>query len=289
MTIKFGRDYRVTLDPADGEPPIIVTMPFTIRFNMQREIFSALNHLSLDIYNLSEAHRNRIFQDRYVGGPPPKKITLEAGYSTLYRIYEGIILRASSAREETNIVTKIECVAGRVDVATSQTFTTLQSGQTVGSVLKFLMGQFPNLQPGAIGNYPDVITRPVVLNGATWNLLKQYSNDTVYIDNGKIYCLQNNEVLPGSFTINDETGLLETPRRDQGYLQIATLLETGIDIKQQVELQSTIQPNYDGKYSVIGIQHRGVISEAVNGECRSVFKLLAVNQFGTFKTVQPLV
>ncbi len=288
MTVKFGRSFRLTLDLKDGQPPIVVTLPFTIRFSVNRDIFNALNSLTLEIFNLSEAQRNRIFQDRYIGGPPAKRVTLEVGYSTLYLVYDGVIFRASSARDGTNITTNIECLSGRVDIAGTQTFATLQSGQTIGSVLRFLAGEFEGITLGAIGDYGDqTLSRPVVLNGATWELIKQWSNDTVYIDNGKIYCLQNFEVLPGVTTVNDATGILATPRRDQGYLLVQTLLEPGIDIKQQVELQSSVQPNYDGNYSVIGLVHRGIISDGVNGDCRTILKLLAPNQFGQFTTVQP--
>lgn len=288
MTQKFGREYRVTIDPQDGGPPIIIALPFTIRFSLNRDIFSALNMMSIDIYNLSEQHKSRLYQDRYIGGSPAKNIKLEAGYSTLYTVYDGIIFRASSARERSDIITKIECLAGNIDIQQSQVFTTLQSGQTLGDVLKYLMQQFPTLQPGAVGNFTDKFNRPVVLNGSTWNLLKQYSAGNVYIDNGKIYCLKNNEVLPGSTIINDATGILETPRRDLGYLSVSTLLETGIDMKTSVQIESTVQQNYNGIYSVIGIQHRGTISEAVNGDCRSIFKLLHPNQFGSLTTVNPL-
>ncbi len=288
MTQKFGRTYRITIDPQDGGAPIIIALPFTIRFALNRDIFSALNSLSLDIYNLAPATRDRLYQDRYIGGGLPKNITFEAGYGTLYKIYDGVVFRASSAREGTNIVTRIECLAGRVDVASAQVYTTLQSGQTLGGILLFLMNQFTDLKPGAIGDFPEVFNRPVVLNGSVWELLKKYSNNNCFIDNGKIYCLKDAEVVAGDFVINDASGILETPRRDLGYLQVSTLLEAGADMKQKVKLQSSIQRNYDGDYSIIGIQHRGTISAAVSGDCRTVFKLLAPNQFGKFKTVQPL-
>ena len=288
MTQKFGRQYRVTIDPQDGGQPIIITMPFTLRFSLTRDIFSALNSMTLDIYNLSEQNQSRLYQDRYIGGAPAKNIKLEAGYSTLYTIYDGVIFRASSARERSDIVTHIECLAGNIDIQQSQVFTTLQSGQTVGDILKYLMQQFPTLKPGAVGGFTDKLNRPVVLNGSTWNLLKQYSAGNVYIDNGKVYCLKKNEVLPGSTIINDQTGILETPRRDLGFLSVSTLLETGIGMQTSVQIESTVQQNYNGIYSVIGIQHRGIISEAVNGDCRSIFKLLHPNQFGPVSQVAPL-
>ena len=287
MSIKFGRNYRLTIDPADGGPLIIITMPFTIEFWLQRNTLSDLNRLSIDVYNLSEANRNRIFQDRF-DLTQNRTIIFEAGYATLYRIFQGRIYEASSAREGTNIVTRIEARDGLYDVAASQTFQTLQAGQTLGQVLTYLANQFPNITLGAVGDYPAVMQRPVVLNGNTYELLKAHSGNQVYIDSSKVYVLQNAEVLGDQiYTINDSTGILETPRRDEGFLSVTTLFEPGINMAQKVNLQSVVQKGYNGTYKTIGINHQGTISAAVSGNCRSTFNFLAPGKFKAFQTVQP--
>lgn len=288
MAQKFGRTYRLTIDPKDGQPPIVIALPFTIEFAVQRNNNSDLNRLDLNIYNLSEAHRNRIFQDRYNNGAVilngkqngARTIVFEAGYGTLYRIFSGDIYRAGSARSGTEIVTHIEARDGHYDVASAQVYQTLQSGQTLGSVLKALIGQFPTLTLGAVGDYSQALSRPVVLNGNVYDLMKIYSANDVFIDSGKVYVLRPAEALDGmAAVINDSTGILETPRRDDGFLSVTTLLEAGVNMMQQVSLESTVQPVYNGKYAVIGIQHQGMISAAASGRCRSTFNLLAPNLF----------
>ena len=164
MMEKFGRNYRLTIDPKDGLAPIIITMPFTIEFWLQRNTLADLNRLSIDIYNLSEKNRNRIYQDRFdfrldagdkADTAPGRTLVFEVGYSNLFRVFEGTIFEASSAREGTNIVTRIECRSGLYDVAASQTFQTIQSGKTVRDVIMFLIGQMPTLSVGAVGDFPD--------------------------------------------------------------------------------------------------------------------------------------
>ena len=236
MTEKFGRNFRLTIDPADGKPPILITMPFTIQFWLQRNTQSDLNRLSIDVFNLSEDNRKRIFQDRF-DLTQYKTIIFEAGYSTLYRIFSGRIYEASTARAGTNLITRIEARDGLYDVSKSQVFTTLNPPQTLGSVLRYLASQFTNLSIGAIGDFSQPITRPAALNGSTWDLLRKYSDSQVYIDNGKIYVLRESEATSANiYTINDATGLLETPRRDEGFLTVTTLLETGINMAQLVNL-----------------------------------------------------
>lgn len=287
MTIKFGRNYRITIDPKDGGPVIIVTLPFTIKFWVQRNTYSDLNNLTIDIYNLSEANRNRIFQDRYDigvvqsdGSFVGRQIKFEAGYSTLYQIYEGTIFQASSARENTEIVTRISALSGNFDVATTQTYQTISGSQTMGQVFEALIGEFPSLEVGAIGDFPITRPRPWVINGNVYEWLKQTSGQGVFIDNNKVFVLKPTEVLAGEIVaINDASGLLETPRRDDGFLSVTTLLEAGINVGQRIAISSSVQKVYNGNYKVAGIQHQGTISEAENGTCRSVFSLIAAGFF----------
>ena len=287
MSRKFGRSYRITIDPKDGGDLIVITMPFTIQFWIQRNTYSDLNNLTLDIFNLSESNRNRIFQDRYdIGVKQPngsfvgREIKLEIGYSTLYQVYDGTIFQASSAREGTNIVTRIQAMTGNFDVATTQTFQTLDGSQTLGDVFKALIGEFPNLKLGAIGDFPTTRPRPWVINGNVYDWIKQHSDQNVFIDNGKVYVLKPSEVLEGQVRLFDSsTGLLETPRRDDGFLSITTLLEAGVNVADTCEIASTIQTAYNGQYKVAGVQHQGMISGAVCGTCRSTFSLIAAQFF----------
>ncbi len=306
MTIKFGRDYRLTIYPIDGTPPILVTMPTTVSFSIIRNISSNQNLMELQIYNLSKAHRNSIYKDWYqpgdavnADGSPAvdpatgqplgnNNIIFEAGYANLFRIFYGHIWRASSSRDGTNIVTSLCAWDNTADIPSTQIFETLQSGQTLGQVLQYLVSQFPNIKAGMSFNYPLVFNRPVVLNGFVWDLLKQYSNNSVYIDNGKLYILRDNEVLNDTAIIDDSTGILGTPRKEQSALYITTLFEPGIYVGQQVKIQSTVSPNYNNTYKVNGIQHSGMISGAVCGKLTTTMELLAPNPIIGFTAVNQL-
>lgn len=273
---KFGRSYRLVIDPKDGGDPIIITSPLTCQFWMKRNTMSSLNYLSVDIYNLGPQLRDRIFQDRFV--VRDRTITMEGGYDSLSLMFKGIIFEANSSRDSTNIITRIEARDGNFDVSTTKTFRTIDKGQSIKQILEFLTGQFPTLERGAIGNYDDVLQRPVVLNGNTYDLMKRYSAGDVHIDNNKIFVLKKNEGIEGEVpAINIDTGLLESPRRDEGFLSVTTLFEPRITIDQIVDLKSEISPIYNGQYKVQGVLHQGVISESVNGPCRSTFDLWTGN------------
>lgn len=288
MTQKFGRTFKLTIDPRDGLPAIVVTLPFTVQFTMKRDVAASLNNLTIDVYNLSEENRRRIFQDRWdlaevsINGQLQGRrvIKFEIGYATLYKVYEGFIQAASSAREGVNIITRLEALSGEFDIAASQTFLTLKAGVTQADVLKTLVGQLPTLQLGKLGSWPAVFNRPVVLNGSTWDLIKLYSDQKAFIDNGSVYIIQDNEALKIDIpTIDVSTGLLATPRREQSGLVLTTLLEANLQIGQLVNVVSTIEPVYNGQYKVMGLQHSGIISGAVSGDARTVLFLLAARFF----------
>lgn len=282
MPSKFGRSYRLVIDPKDGLAPIVITMPITVQFDTNSNIMSSTNVMNIDIYNLGKENRDRIFQDRFT--LREREITLEAGYDSLSMLFKGNIFQAGSAREGTDIITRIEARTGIFDIGETTIFETLSKGQTLGSVFDYLIGKFPNLEKGAVGTFDDNITRPVVMNGNLYNLLKKYSNNKVFIDNNKVFVLNENEVIEGELPRLDiATGLLGTPMREDGFLSVNTLFEPRVKMKQVIELKSKILPVYDGKYAVIGVQHQGTISEAMSGQLSSTFSLFVGSS--TFKIV----
>lgn len=286
MTQKFSRNYSLTIDPKDGDPAIVITLPFTCRFWVNRNTFAALNTLSVDIYNLSFANRKRIFQDRnnlqenIVNGENVgrRSLSFSIGYGNLlYQVFSGDILQASSAREGVDIVTRIEAFGTVFDIASAQSNKTLAAGGTLGDLFKSLIGDFPNLQYGCVGDWPQIIPRATVLNGNTWALIQQYSGGKCFIDNGKVYIMQDNEALASQDipSIDESSGILETPRRESAFLTITTLLEASVRINQLINIASKVEPAYNGQYKVVGILHSGTISTAASGECRSTFSLNA--------------
>lgn len=291
MSIKFGRSYRVTIEfltdektpkPDPTIAPIIITMPFTMQFTVNRKIYSSLNTCYIDLWNLGPKVRELIFQEPMV--TRNKQLTLEAGYGELVTIFKGNIYQASSSRENTDIITSIECQSSQWDISTSTIYETLNKGQTLGDVYRYLAGKFPTVSVGAIGDFTEKLERPVVLNGNVWDIFKRYTNNTVHIDNQRLYVLKTNEVIEGAIgEISLDSGILQTPKRSGGYINLSTLFEPRVQLNQSMNLVSTIAPIYNGTYKVAGIQHTGIISEAVGGDCRTVLDLWVGAQ--TFKTV----
>jgi hypothetical protein len=284
--MKFGRSYRLQItdkEDKSGES-LIITNPITINFTVSRRMGSTLNELRADIYNLDENTRNFLFQEQWV--VRNKQVVFEGGYDTLSTLFKGTLWAGSSYREGNDIVTTIECKSEMWELKNTTIYETINAGQTVGDVLRFIAGKYEGIEVGAIGDYSDKLLRPIVLNGNAYNLFREYSNRNVFIDNGKIYALKLNETIKGELlTIDASTGILASPQRlDVGTVQIQTLFEPRVVMGQMVELGAGVNKLYNGQYKVFGIQHIGTISGAVGGDLRTIIDLFAGGQ--VFKVVK---
>lgn len=281
--MKFGRNYRITIELEGGEQ-IIIEPPLTIKFNIQRNNYATVNTMNLQIMNLGANNRSRIFQDRF-DFIEKRRITVEAGYGQLTTIFHGEMFQAYSARSGEEIITTIVARDGFGDLSTSFTKATYPAGTSLKELIGNLMGDFPTLEQGTIGDFQGDFKRPVAVNGNTFTLLETYTKNNIYVDLGKVNALQGNEFIQGSVvSFNATQGLLETPRREGAFLTITTLFEPSIMIDQLINYESSVFPEYNGQYKVIGVQHDGIISEAVNGECKSTFSLLLGQElFGRYK------
>lgn len=269
---KFGRQYRITIDPQDKQGEIIIELPFSCQFWVERNIMSSMNHMSLDVYNLGPDIRNRLFQDKYTKAYRP--IKFEIGYDTLTTVFDGELWECNSARNGPNVITRIEALTGDFDASNTTTNKTIEAGLDRSDVYKYLVSDFPNLTLGNIGSFNETLHRPVALCGNTWELIKKYSDNQCFIDNNEVHVMNGNEVLDDAVLVLDaSTGLIESPRRGEGNITLTTLLEPRVRVNSLVEVNSTIMPTYNGQYKTIGINHQGMISPSVNGFARSIFNL----------------
>lgn len=279
--MKLGRNYRLMVQ---AEPPstdmVEIELPFTLTFNISRTVSSAINAAEITIFNLSEATRDRIFRDRFYNATY-RKVTLDAGYDGEYTtIAEGNLYEAYSFRQGPDFVTRIVAHIGGHDAFTTKTYKTYDAGMTYKDFFKELIGEFKNLKLGTIGKFDGSFKRPVSVKGNTFQTLASYSDNSVFVDNGLVHVMKNNEVLAGTMLLIDSsTGLLETPQRSGSLLTLTTLFTPEVMLAQKVVLNSEVFKEVNGEHRVIGIQHEGIISEGVNGRCSTKLTLQLGNEY----------
>jgi hypothetical protein len=277
MLEKFGRNYYLLVQLQNGSI-LTIQPPFTIQFDITRNILTSANVCSVRIYNLSLINRNQIEFNIFNRGEN-RTIQLIVGYGkTLATIFHGNISQAWSVREGVNFITQIECFDGGFAFNNAQTNFTFPAGtsnQTIIASLVASLNQY-NIKTGAIGKYPGSTNRSKTYSGSTTDLLGQLTGGGFFIDNSAANALGNNEVLQGAIPlINSQSGLLGTPVRENNILTFDMILEPRVQAGQIIELQSLTGPQateqspkqaINGFYKVTSVKHRGMISEAVCGD-----------------------
>ena len=300
---KANRRYRLTIqDIDDDRKPIgsatVIENPFTLKFSINRSIFSEVNQGDFEIYNLAPETYNRLFFDYYsinqqisevnVGNPWNNRLViLEAGYygMEMDTIFVGDMWSCYTERRGANVITKIHSIVGLRAMAQNSDIT-LQNA-TRNEVLSTL-ARDTGLKLKIYSGEDEKFSRPVVINGNTVANIQKYSNGTAFIDNEEIKVLELNEATEGNVPlINDESGLLGVPKRENGLLTVDMIFEPRIIVGQVIEIQSRVAPMFNGQYKVYGIKHEGTISDSVAGYVNTELQMLVGSQlYGRFGIVK---
>lgn len=323
MALKLFRSYLLTVQTQSSEDSngltqtpeyLIVQPPFTIEFDITRNIATSANVCQIRIFNLSADNRNNlrfnifnIYQYRsiqlragYSLNPPINANTgifqlsqaqVQSGFGTnLPIIFQGNLTAGSSVREGVNFVTTLECFDGGFAFDTGITNTTFpgpntpggDNGTPVNTIIQSLMTSLPNVTVGAIGSgYTGNIPRGRALNGNTVDLLRDYTGGGFFIDTEKGYALGTNECLQGDMPlINSSAGLLGTPVLELNQLTFDMVFEPRIIPAQLIQLESSTDKNFNGFYKINSIKHRGMISPSVCGE--------VITSLGMYTGIGPL-
>lgn len=281
---KGQRNYKLSVQKRDGTV-LIIQPPFTLDFQITRSIGSSINTGSFTVYNLSKKNRNHCRQDEYDFGFF-KKIKLEIGYGdNLAVVFQGTIQHGFSVRQGVNFVTTMESGDGYWQIVNSTYSNVFPAGTKQNDIVKDVAKQLKKdgLDVGAISETPGEIPRGNSLAGNSFEVMRQVTGDSFFVDNEKVNVLADSEVLDlPIFKINSKTGLLGTPKKSEIYVSFDILLEPRIIIGQRIILESDASDDdINTDYKVMAIAHKGVISEAVAGPCTTTLTC----QAGTFITV----
>ncbi len=256
------RNYRLEINVKGRR--ITIQPPLKISFSGTNSTARVANTLELKIFNLNEDHRNALVKDAESiiaeGQPsqPEFRVALLVGYgSSLALIYDGFATTAGSTREGANVVTSISCRAAFPDIKYSWTNQTVTAGETFNVILR----DMPNTTLGPVSKetFPR-LKRPKVIVGGSFDQLKQaYPDHNVSIVNGKLYILAPDEAVVTSIipVVSADTGLLNTPTRQERRVSIEALLNPKIEPFSLFKLESKIQPHLNKVYRAEDINYSG--------------------------------
>lgn len=274
ISLKFERTYTIIIGP------IVISPPFTLEFDVTRNTLTSANVAQFRIKNLDPTKRALLRKDLY-DFTGIKLIEVIAGYrnstgANLATIFRGNISQCWSVREGTDFVTQIECFDGGLVYTNSDVSLNFPAGTPLKAVVTALVATLaPTILPGAIGNFPTVLTKETAFSGSAVNILREITGGGFFIDNGRAHALANSEYIAslGPILIGPETGLLGTPLLEQHVARVDMVFEPGAQVGQYAVLNTTtLDPLvnilfFAGKaLKITAVKHRGVISEAVCGD-----------------------
>jgi hypothetical protein len=265
---KLGRTYKLRVQKSD-QSFLELELPFTVEFNVERKTLAANAQSSIRIYNLSQDNRNLIRKDAY-NFSELRTVTLNAGYGNdTPAIFTGNISQAWSAREGVNFISNILADDRGFISVNGYTNRQYPKGTPKQSIILDLVNSLTPLGivPGVIAQFDGVLLRGNAYNGNTIDILNTLTGGGFFVDNGKAYCLKDNDTYQGTLeVITSASGLLGTPIREQSIINIDMIFEPRLTIGQRVKLESIEGiGSADQIFKVVSLKHRGMISETVCG------------------------
>lgn len=272
MIGKFGRNYRLDIFTPAGKQ-ITIQLPFTLQFNITRNTLASANQGSFTIYNLGEATRNQIYKDRF-SVTEYWRVRLWAGYGNrLHEVFTGNALEAYSTKKGKDWITVLDCYDGMDAIQNGFTSTTIQADTQKTDIFSRIIDDMPNTVKGLFGSLGEgSAPRGKALIGQSSELLDIESGGNYFIDRETVNVLTDEEVISGDVVVLDPGQLLETPRRREAFLDVATLFEPQVQVGQIYEIQS-LESRYNGQYAIKGFNHTGTISASVAGDTRTSLSL----------------
>ena len=270
------------IQASDGRM-IEIRPPYTLNFAIKRNAFGSANTASFTLVNLSEPTRNLIYKDIFQTAQF-RMIRLRAGYGdNLPVIFQGNIKEAKSYRTggSVDFTTEIEAFDYGYAMQNSTSSFALAEGtthqQTIEALANDMVKSVPDgsLGIGKIGTFSGKYPRGRSVAGSSWEALRSETQNAAFIDNGLLYCLNDDEAIVGDVPVLDSrTGLLGSPKKADALLEVEMIFEPALKVGQAVEINSRTISQWNGKYKVWGVDHSGVISGAVSGKCKTTLHML---------------
>lgn len=256
--LKINPCYKITI--FTHKETITISDPLTCHITVNRGVLTDSQNCTIQITNLAPKTRDAIFKDAFADTLNPEKwsfVHVEAGYNGQYSlIFKGRILQAYSSRAGGSVDVITEIQAMYLDAIDNMCSYTFKAGTSKKEAFNTIAAKIPNVVIGNVGDLSGKFLTDTTFDGNALDCLNSLTGGAANIDNGVLNCILNNEVIDVPVPkIGDDTGLLDTPMRRDANLEIKMLFQPDLIVNQLLEVQSSLQPNFNGQYKVVGFTH----------------------------------
>ena len=265
------------------------TSPLTVELSIERGIYQTIADGTFVIKNLAESTRRDLYLDWFNQQLPPRNLLFYAGYeswlpstvapsqypSFFPLIFNGQLKSAQSHRAGCDWNTELVAWDAGQTIAQAWASFSWTVGTSYSKIINDLLGELKlKLQyapPWLLdltlqGRGKSFIGSPFM----ALQSIARTANCDFWLDLSLAFITPKGQSVPslvsGLGEITSETGLLNTPTKQQYMLSFEMIFEPRVVVGQTLEL-SSLETITDGSYSVGGISHNGVISDAVDTGC----------------------
>lgn len=288
---------------AQGKTAIwTIQYPLTLHMDIANGIYSSLGEGTFELYNLAASARKDLFidwnnrseyrqvtlkagylswsaQGSYAGPPPQNQYLTSAQINALPVIFKGNMTKCQSKRSGPNWITAMSAWDGGYGTTRGDISTTFNLGAIAGTpaaTYSIFSGLGAAMMPHVTIGYLDptltlAAVRPQSFSGKPWDIIQQLAAGILadaFIVQEKLYVVKKGHAVPGLVSlplITSDTGLVNTPSKQDTYVSWDMIFEPRLKIGQLVKLQS-LETEVNGQYTVGSLEHRGQISGAAGGE-----------------------
>lgn len=292
--IRLNKKYTLEIQKQDKngkrlDEKYVITNPITVKISVVRNIYSGVSDMNIDIYNLATETRNMIFKDWFfdIKKEDILFISLSAGYDGKNQscLFLGDIWNAYITRVGTDIITRIQAKCGLRNM-TQEVNHVFYKGQTHQDIIDYCISQLDGIKAGKMSKNEQKLEEETPISGKPLEIIKAYSpGRNVYIDAGVVNILAPNEGFISYVPlINDKSGLLNTPSRKPATVTIQTMFMPELVVGQIIEVNSKLEPQFNGQYRIFGIRHEGIISDAIESTMKTTIEMNVGSElYGNFK------
>lgn len=291
MASLFQRQYDFRIEKSKKEKGdfitpdkyLIIPNQLTLEFEIIRKNWSSAQEGKFKVYNLGVDTRESIFKDQWT--KDIRVVQLRAGYvgQPLPLIFNGQLLSCQSYRSSgsVDVITDISAYDVGLSLAGCVSTFVAPAGTSDSDKIKKLASDLG--YPAVVGNFPNKSSREEAFNGPTWKLLQQITKGKVFVDNGQILALGDDEVLDYEITLDSGT-IIGSPRRSEALVDVDVLFDPRFSPGMTCKFINSTAPWLNGIWKVQGVTHKGIISPAVAGETLTTLTLW--NAAGQWKQIK---
>lgn len=268
---------------------------FSCEFTIERNYEAKVNKSNIKIYNLSPNTRKILRKDKFETNEFDKISFYAGSEGDLSLIFQGNVLQAESVDvREVDIITEIVALDGSFLTYNSFSNHTINSNVSYKNVFDKFFNDFTkkaveiketfSLEPLTKETTDFLNTtktkQPLTLFGNTWEEMKKFFGDGLFIDNGKLNFLPINFIPQTQVIIlKAETGLKSVPKVSNAVLEVELIFSPKIKVGDMVEIQTSKDNFFNGKqFKVFGVKHSGNISQTTETRLNTTLSLGRFNE-----------